>query len=356
MIEKKKEEPRASNADIPENKGTVNVGNLAAMFGGGGGIRNTMPVQKSKTFTESKTKAPNPFEKMIAAKKEEETKNEAPKRASIATKAPAAKPELEKVAKNPFAKVKEPKIAEKKAPEPSFGQAGAKNAKLIESDESDDDPGAQVQTGSKLQAMVAKQAPVVAKAPVPGKNKRRGSSSSENESSNSDSDDKPTRPPPVAKAAPVVAPTPVAAQAQPQKAEEPAAKKVTYAKDSSSENESSDNDSDDSGPARPPPVVKPKEEPKPASAPASKPAPSSPAPQKVDRCISMSATPDGKVNFETNDLSMKTDEIKTLAMIALQNKGQAIKFQIYINNKKCIGVKSLKDLNVSNQFQVEVKE
>jgi len=44
VIEIKKEEPRASNADIPENKGTVNVGNLAAMFGGGGGTRSTMPV------------------------------------------------------------------------------------------------------------------------------------------------------------------------------------------------------------------------------------------------------------------------------------------------------------------------
>jgi len=115
------------------------------------------------------------------------------------------------VAKNPFAKAKETKVVEKKVAEPSFGQAGGKKAKLIESDGSDDDAGVTVQTGSKLQAMVAKQAPVVAKAPVPGKNKRGGGSSSENESSDSDSDGKPSRPPPVVKAAPVMAPAPVKA-------------------------------------------------------------------------------------------------------------------------------------------------
>ena len=53
---------------------------------------------------------------------------------------------------------------------------------------------------------------------------------------------------------------------------------------------------------------------------------------------------------------MKTDEIKALAMIATQNKGHAIKFQLYIDGKKCIGVKSLKDLNLSTKFSAEVKE
>ena len=53
---------------------------------------------------------------------------------------------------------------------------------------------------------------------------------------------------------------------------------------------------------------------------------------------------------------MKTDEIKILTMIATQNKGHAIKFQLFIDGKKCIGVKSLKDLNVSSKFQAEVRE
>jgi hypothetical protein len=70
----------------------------------------------------------------------------------------------------------------------------------------------------------------------------------------------------------------------------------------------------------------------------------------------MTATSDGKVNFEINDLNIKTDELKTLTMIATQNMDQTIKFQLWIEGKKCIGVKSLNDLKVSNKFWAEIRE